>query len=568
MITVVNISNQIYICNPYKSLENIRNMIKMYDEKKPDIILISSNPFTGSSFKNIIYNPILTENINGAIQNLSEYSKKIYSYIIFIQSVLENNKIIQKAFMLYKGKIHSYNIKKNDFINFSIKNNNIILLYNVDDNKKVKFFNKMSDSKKNIILISSNYKIKAGKLNKIISIYKDISKEFKSELYCSNGSIGDSTSPYIYNSFIGYFNNGECLHFESSLYKELSMIYDGNQIYKNNKSKENIDISKYNDKTPYIYMEEKQYLLEIFDLQIASLYYRLKNTNIKNVVLGISGGLDSTIALLVSYMAIKKLGLDGKNILGITMPGLGTSSTTYNNAIKILNELKCNFKEISIKESILKHFKDIDHNIENKDTTYENAQSRERTQILLDIANKINGLVVGTGDLSESALGFCTFAGDHIANFNVNICLTKTMIRKLLLYIIEENIFENSNETLKNILNTPISPELIKNNEDSISQKTEDILGPYILHDFFLYYLINENYTPKQIYNKSCELFESEYSKEFIKQKLKLFLKKFFLSQFKRNCAPECSIITNFNLSDNKLSFPSDYYPDIFIDNL
>ncbi len=426
----------------------------------------------------------------------------------------------------------------------------------------------MSDSKKNIILISSNYKIKAGKLSKIISIYKDISKKFKSKLYCSNGSIGDSTSPYIYNSFIGYFNNGECLHFESSLYKELSMIYDDSQIYTNNKSKENIELSKYNDKTPYIYMDEKKYLLEIFDLQIASLYYRLKNTNIKNVVLGISGGLDSTIALLVSYMAIKKLGLNEKNILGITMPGLGTSSKTYNNAIKILNELKCSFKEISIKESILKHFKDINHNIENKDTTYENAQARERTQILLDIANKINGLVVGTGDLSESALGFCTFSGDHIANFNVNICLTKTMIRKLLQYIIEENIFENSNETLKNILDTPISPELIKNNEDFISQKTEDILGPYILHDFFLYYLINKNYTPKQIYNKSCELFESEYSKEFIKQKLKLFLKKFFLSQFKRNCAPECSIITNFNLSDNKLSFPSDYYPDIFIDNL
>ena len=295
---------------------------------------------------------------------------------------------------------------------------------------------------------------------------------------------------------------------------------------------------------------------EIFAIQIAGLAKRLVHTNCKTVVVGISGGLDSTLALLVCVKTFDKLELPRKNIIGITMPGFGTTDRTYNNALHLMASLGVTIKEISIKEACIRHFKDIDHDMTVHDVTYENSQARERTQILMDVANSCRGLVVGTGDMSEDALGWCTFGGDHLANYNVNVCLTKTMIRRMVTHLCS-HFDEQIGSILHDIVDTPVSPELLPPDESGkIQQKTEDILGNYALHDFFLYYLLRYNFPPRKLYYYACLAFSGELSASYILEKLKLFLNRFFAGQFKRSCTPDSARITDVNLTC--WSIPSD----------
>lgn len=568
MMNITTISNKVSPSNPHDSLENIKNDIeKSKNLKNVDIILLSSNPFSGSSIQNVILNPILTNSINGYIYELAEYTKSYSFRIIFQQNILQDGIMTENIFILFKGTVEKYIPSIDRPFRILINDEYVNILYNIFNHYKEEFSNNLSIQKNDILLIPSSYHITAGKLEKIKYFYKKLSEKYDAQIYFCNGNVGNSDFPYMYNGFIGYFKSGNLIHFEASLYDSLSHNYS----YDTQNATPMITkkaVQNENNKTPYIFGDEKKYLLEVFELQVASLYYRLKNINIKNIVIGISGGLDSTLALLVSVEAMKLLGEPNSNITAITMPGFGTSNETFENAKKIAQILGCNFKSISIIPSLVQHFSDIGHDQNIKDTVYENAQARERTQILLDISNKIDAIVVGTGDLSESALGFCTFAGDHISNFNVNICITKTMIRIIFKYLIEDEIFEEITDILEKILKTPISPELIGSNKNEIQQKTEDILGPYILHDFFLYYFIVENYTPKQIVQKALEVFEKEFKINFIREKLKLFFKKFFASQFKRNCSPDATIITDFNLSTLTYSYPSDYKSDIFIQNI
>lgn len=288
---------------------------------------------------------------------------------------------------------------------------------------------------------------------------------------------------------------------------------------------------------------------EIFSIQVGGLSKRWVHTQVQHLVLGISGGLDSTLALLVCVKACDKLGFDRKRIIGITMPGLGTTNRTYANAINLMKSLGITQHDIPIREASLQHFKDIAHNAEVKDTTYENTQARERTQILMDMANKHNGLVVGTGDLSELALGWATYAGDHISMYAVNSGVPKTLVRYMVTWAAQQ-LDKASADILEDVLDTPVSPELLPASaEGTIAQKTEDIIGPYELHDFFLYYFVRFGFSPEKIAFLAAHAFKNTYTADEISAWLKIFLHRFFTQQFKRSCMPDGPKVGSINLS-------------------
>ena len=289
---------------------------------------------------------------------------------------------------------------------------------------------------------------------------------------------------------------------------------------------------------------------EIFSIQIAGLAQRLLHTGARTAVIGISGGLDSTLALLVCVKTFDKLGLSRKDILGITMPGFGTTDRTYHNAIDLMNSLGVSIREISIREACIQHFKDIGHDLNIHDVTYENSQARERTQILMDIANQTWGMVIGTGDLSERALGWATYNGDHMSMYGVNAGIPKTLVKHLVQWVAENGMDETSKATLLDIVDTPISPELIPADENGeIKQKTEDLVGPYELHDFFLYYFLRFGFRPSKIYFLAQTAFSGVYDDETIKKWLQTFFRRFFNQQFKRSCLPDGPKVGSISIS-------------------
>ena len=295
-------------------------------------------------------------------------------------------------------------------------------------------------------------------------------------------------------------------------------------------------------KLPFVPDTEKhrtERCLAIFEMQVAGLKKRLIKTNCRPVI-GISGGLDSTLALLVSVQAVKELGRPASDVVGVTMPCFGTTDRTYNNAISLMESLGVTVEEINIKAACMQHFADIGHDPEQFDLTYENSQARERTQVLMDLAGKVGGIVIGTGDLSESALGWCTYNGDHMSMYGVNATIPKTLIRWMIESLIKGGTFESSSDALRDIVDTPISPELLPPDASGkIAQQTESIVGPYALHDFFLYYMLRYGFSPAKIYFLACRAFKDDFDGETIKKWLVTFCRRFFSQQFKRNCVPD-----------------------------
>ncbi len=289
---------------------------------------------------------------------------------------------------------------------------------------------------------------------------------------------------------------------------------------------------------------------EIFAIQVAGLAKRMVHTHSKTAVIGISGGLDSTLALLVCAKTFDKLDLPRKGIIGITMPGFGTTDRTYNNALHLMSSLGITIKEISIKEACIQHFKDIEHDMTIHDVTYENSQARERTQILMDYANKVGALVIGTGDLSELALGWATYNGDHMSMYGVNGSIPKTLVKYLVNWVALNGVDYESRNTLLDIVDTPISPELIPADEQgNIKQKTEDLVGPYELHDFFLYHFLRFGFRPSKIFYLASIAFRGVYDEDTIKKWLTTFYRRFFQQQFKRSCLPDGPKVGSVGLS-------------------
>lgn len=317
-------------------------------------------------------------------------------------------------------------------------------------------------------------------------------------------------------------------------------------------NKENDLKYRFVDSHPFVPSDKNQIrerCEEIFAIQSAGLAKRLEHVGSSGAVVGISGGLDSTLALLVCVQAMKLIGKTNADILGVTMPGFGTTDRTYNNAVDLMKSLGVTIKEISIKDACIQHMKDIEHDESIKDITYENTQARERTQILFDLANKHGKLLVGTGDLSELAMGWCTYNGDHMSMYGVNASVPKTLVRYLVEYVAQISD-EKTSKILYDVLDTPVSPELLPPDENGkIAQKTEENIGPYELHDFFLYNFVRFGYSKEKILALAKKAFNGKYEKDVVEKWLNVFLKRFFISQFKRSCIPDSPKVGSVSLS-------------------
>lgn len=339
---------------------------------------------------------------------------------------------------------------------------------------------------------------------------------------------------------------------ESKEYREISFAL----------AEEETRLARFFDADPFVPSNADQLsdrCEEILNIQALGLKKRLAHTHAKSAVVGISGGLDSTLALLVTARAFDMLGLPRKGIVAVTMPGFGTTDRTYNNAVAMIKSLGATFKEVPIAKAVMQHFADIDHDASIHDVTYENSQARERTQILMDIANQANGFVIGTGDLSELALGWATYNGDHMSMYAVNASVPKTLVRHLVRHYADTSADEVLAGVLYDVLDTPVSPELLPPEDGAISQKTEDLVGPYELHDFFLYQMLRMCFPPAKIYRVAKEAFAGRYSNETILKWLRTFYWRFFSQQFKRSCLPDGPKVGSVAVSPRgDLRMPSD----------
>ena len=387
-------------------------------------------------------------------------------------------------------------------------------------------------------------------------------------LIVENGRILKEAKPFAKNhDIISEIDLGR-LHSERRRMTTFPITFD---LEKEGYQVTNIDFKKIEktnltreiERTPFVPIADKdrdERCSEILDIQANGLAKRLRHTNCKDAIIGLSGGLDSTLALIVTVRAFDLVGIDRKNIHAITMPCFGTTDRTYNNAKDLAKALNASLEEIDIKDAVNLHFKDINHDSSIHDITYENSQARERTQILMDLANKYNGMVIGTGDMSELALGWATYNGDHMSMYGVNVSIPKTLVKYLVRYFMETCQNELLEKVLGDILATPVSPELLPPKENGkISQKTEDIVGPYELHDFFMYYTLRLGYDAGKILRLAQYAFLGEYDGEEIKKWLKVFMRRFFSQQFKRSCLPDGPKVGTVSVSPRgDLRMPSD----------
>ena len=336
--------------------------------------------------------------------------------------------------------------------------------------------------------------------------------------------------------------------------------------------KYDLELTRYYARTPFVpssKVDRDVRCEEILSIQAMGLKKRLAHTGCRNAVIGISGGLDSTLALLVTARAFDSLSIPRENITAVTMPCFGTTDRTYNNAVELTRRLGAALTEVNIKEAVRIHFRDIGQDESVHDVTYENGQARERTQILMDIANKSGGMVIGTGDMSELALGWATYNGDHMSMYGVNCSVPKTLVRHLVKYYADTCGDSSLREILEDVLDTPVSPELLPPTEGQISQKTEDLVGPYELHDFFMYYILRFGYMPHKVYRIACHAFEGEYDTQTIYRLLDTFYRRFFAQQFKRSCLPDGPKVGSVAVSPRgDLRMPSDAVRSLWLEDL
>ena len=469
-------------------------------------------------------------------------------------------------------------------------------IFNISNVKNFTFAIEICEDLWSVIPPSSNYALNGANIILNLSASNEITakNEYRRELiknqsarcicayvYASAGQ-GESTTDLVFSGHNLIYENGRFLN-ESTLFKNETIYADIDLDYINNERRKNttfktiqnkdcpftninmenitFKLNRYIDPTPFIPKNKEKMDIrcnEIIDIQAYALKKRIEHIGIKNVVIGISGGLDSTYALIIVNRTFDLLGYDKKGIITVTMPCFGTTDRTYNNAKKLCEIINTTFLEINIKDAVLKHFEDINQDKNIHDITFENSQARERTQILMDISNKYNGIVIGTGDLSELALGFATYNGDHMSMYSINNSIPKTLIKHLIEYY-AENTNNDLKHILLDILDTPISPELLPHKEGNISQITEDIVGPYVLHDFFLYNMIRYNFSPEKIYFLSKNAFSDIYDKKTILSWLEKFYIRFYTQQFKRSCMPDGVKVGSVSLSPRgDFRMPSD----------
>ena len=610
----------------------IIKQIEVASNNKIQIIVFPELCVTGYTCQDLFEQDTLLEEAEKALNKILDYTNNLDIICIIGMPIKAENQLFNTAVVIQKGKILGI-VPKTFIPNYgefyekrwfaSSKNANkkeieildqkvpfgIDLLFKDKENNEICFGIEICEDiwaveppSNKLALLGANIIFNLSASNEVIGkkeyrrdlVKMQSAKTISGYVYCSSG-VNESTSDVVFSGESMIFENGSCLtnnqrfDFESNMIfteidtkrlandrrKNISFMGDSVDLeYREIKINipDNIeDLTREYSKTPFVPEDKKkisEICEEILNIQSYGLAKRLLHTNINKTIIGISGGLDSTLAFLVIIKAYEILNLPKEKIIAITMPGFGTTSRTHNNSMKLINEYGATFREINITKSSLQHFEDIGHDKNIKDVTYENAQARERTKILMDIANKENGLVVGTGDLSELALGWCTYNGDHMSMYAVNASIPKTLVKYIIKWVAD-----NSKEECKNIINdildTPISPELLPPDENgNIEQKTEEQVGPYILHDFFLYHFLRYGAEPKKIYILACKTFKNDFKKEEIKHWLQVFIKRFFTQQFKRNCMPDGPKVGTVSLSPRgDLRMPSDASYNIWLNN-
>lgn len=599
------------VANTKYNIEQIKIQIENAIKNNINIIAFPELSVTGYTCQDLFNQETLIKEALKSLQDLKDYSKNKKIVFIVGAPIKYEGKLYDCAIVINNGKIlgivpgtSTTNFANDYLIGKTIKLFNEIIpigidiIFQADNNEEFRFGVEVGErlwndqnslNNANIVfnISASNELVEKHKYKKNYVQIKSL-KNISGYVYVSAG-VNESTTDLLYSGSSMIFENGKLLKenerfdFESNLiYTDIDVEKIQNDRIKNNlfnnsndcrkiyfQINGNPNLDRKYKKTPFIpnEEEEKRYN-EIINIQSCGLAKRLKHIGIEKCIIGLSGGLDSTLAFLIIIEAYKKLNIDNKNLIAVTMPGFGTTKKTYNNAIELVEKYGATLKEVDIKQSCEIHYKDINHDINNHDITYENAQARERTQILMDIANQENGLVVGTGDLSELALGWCTYNGDHMSMYGVNCNIPKTLMKHLVKYIADKT--PEAKPVLYDILKTPISPELLPPDEKgNIKQVTEDSIGPYILHDFYLYHFLRYGANPKKIYMLAKQTFKEDYNEEEILKWLKVFIKRFFTQQFKRNCSPDGIKVGSIGLSPRgDLKLPSDASYEIWLNDL
>ncbi|MBP3599820.1 MAG: NAD(+) synthase [Clostridia bacterium] len=594
--------------------ENIKSLILAADEKKVNLLVFPELSLTGYTCGDLFFNDALITSAKNALLDIAkftenkspavvvglplEYDSKLYNCAAVIKNgdvlgfvakthISTNNE--NRYFVSAKSLPHGGYIDINDGYCVELSNNMIFVneAFNfgveigTDLSAPVPQNQKLALCGAHIIVNPAAITATAGKFDYCKSIVKDASLRLGCGYVLASAGIGESSTDTAFSGLSIIAENGNIIAKEKPfsadnlLITEIDIKLLASERYKNagfaskpmvnkvyfEQEIEETEITRKIEKNPFLpeTVDKKEYLEEILQIQSHALARRISHTNAKKAVIGISGGLDSTLALLVAVRAMKILNRPSTDILAITMPCFGTTKRTRSNSEILCDELNVSFKEINITDAVKQHFKDIEQDENVFDATYENSQARERTQVLMDIANKENGFVIGTGDLSELALGWATYNGDHMSMYGVNGGVPKTLIRHIVHY---EAL--NSKEALKNvlfdILDTPVSPELLPaDNKGEIAQKTEDLVGPYELHDFFIYYMLRYGFSPKKLYRLANAAFEGIYDSETVLKWLKIFTRRFFTQQFKRSCLPDGPMVGEISLSPRGgWSMPSD----------
>ena len=620
-VRVGAIVNKLVLASPIDNAKEIVKMLKKADKESVSIVTTPELALTGYTCSDLFLQDELLESSVKALSIILEETKDLDIISIIGMPLRCNNQLLNCAVVISKGNIlgivpktyipnYSEFYEKRWFVSsFDLKVKEVKLLDQIvpistkllfkdKDDKEIAFAIEICEDLWSVFPPSNNHALNGASIifnlsssNEIVGkdsyrrnlVSMQSSKTLSAYIYANSG-IMESTSDLVFGGSAFIYENGKLLkenkrfEIESNLiYTDIdvkrlinercrnssfsSSLYDGDyKIVEVNVSDKVKSLDRTYKMYPFIPVNDKDKRFEeILEIQSSALARRIMYLNNTKCVIGMSGGLDSTLAFLVIVRAFRKLNLDTKNIIGVTMPGFGTTDRTYNNAINLVKEYRATLKEVSIKEASLLHMKDIGIDENDRSVTYENIQARERTQILMDIANMVGGIVIGTGDLSELALGWCTYNGDHMSMYSVNSSIPKTLVRHLVSYV-KDNSTDKRKKILTDILDTPISPELLPPDEvGNILQKTESSIGPYVLHDFFLYHLLRYGASFKKIYFLAKLTFKDSFTDDEIKKWLKVFIKRFYTQQFKRNAMPDGVKVGTISLSPRgDLRMPSE----------
>ncbi len=610
-IKIAAVSPAVTVGNVEKNCNEIINMLEKAKNQRVQIAVFPELSLCGYTCGDLFHQKTLIDACYSGIMKICEYSKAFNGYIAVGSPIKYNGKLYNCAVMINNGKVlgivpKTYIPNYNEYyelrwfesgkgvsgvVNLSDNQTAIIdsgLIFSVNEDTKIGIEiceDLWAPCPPSIALAQqgANIILNLSASNEAVTkndYRKSLVKQQSARLFCAyayaSAGVGESTTDLVFSGACTVAENGSLLAEGQRFSLDGTMAVADIDIDKLNAMRQlqntftcdnsgntvladkelpfldEAYIERNFDPNPFVPSDDRERderCREILAIQSSGLAKRMLHTKTQKLVLGISGGLDSTLALLVAVRTTEMLKIPNENIICITMPGFGTTDLTYSNACALVKSLGATLKEISIKDACIQHFKDIGHDAEIHDVTYENTQARERTQILMDYANKVGGLLVGTGDLSELALGWCTYNGDHMSMYGVNASVPKTLVRHLV-----RNIADNSGretaEILYSVLDTPVSPELLPPDKDGkIEQKTEDTLGPYEVHDFYLYHFLRFGTKPEKLLFMAKKAFRGTYDEERLRKWLEIFIKRFFNSQFKRSCLPDGPKVGSVSLS-------------------